>query len=52
MESAEECVTTHLPKQAVPKTDGAQAGFPYCPKPIPARCKAARATNTTIDWQG
>lgn len=24
MESAEECVTTHLPKRAAPKMDGAQ----------------------------
>ena len=27
MESAKECVTTHLPKHVAPKTDGAQAGL-------------------------
>jgi hypothetical protein len=35
LESAEECVTTHLPKRAVPKMDDAQASALPSPYSMP-----------------
>jgi len=39
LESAEECVTTHLPKWAAPKKDDAKASV-HCPNPYHAAAAA------------
>jgi len=51
LESAEACVTTHLPKRAAPKKDDAQASA--CPiSPIPCRCGgAAQGGDTLTYWE-
>jgi len=48
LESAEACVTTHLPKRAAPKKDDAQASVAF--SPIPHRCGGAAQGEIARYW--
>jgi hypothetical protein len=48
LESAKECVTTHLPKHVAPKTDGAQAGL-HKPVAYTGPLRVARAQPNRLE---